>query len=299
MTILRGVSGSGKSTYASATIDAVVVSRDSLRVALFGSDGQDYYQRPDLREREDIITGVHDASIREALSAGRNVIVDNTHTRASDVNRVAKIGWDCGANVEIVLFDVPQGVAQKRNQQRSQNGGRFVPPDVIAKQYNSLQKSKNYTLTPPVPIRPYTGTPGKPKAFMVDIDGTLAHMNGKRGPYDWARVGEDDLDLVVSNIVKVMGNEIYPIIMSGRDGSCYDETEDWLMNHDIYWQELFMRPAGDQRADNVVKAELFDTYIRDNYDVQFVIDDRWQVCRMWLQMGLKVLNVSGLDRGEF
>ncbi len=128
-----------------------------------------------------------------------------------------------------------------------------------------------------------------------------------RSPFDWARVGEDDVDVVIAELVNVLASTNFAldmghykvIVMSGRDAVCRDETMEWLDNAGIQWDYLFMRAEGDNRPDNIVKAELFDTDVRDNFDIQFVIDDRWQVCKMWLQMGLKVLNVSGLDRGEF
>jgi len=63
----------------------------------------------------------------------------------------------------------------------------------------------------------------------------------------------------------------------------------------VNFDELFMRPEGDMRPDNIVKAELFDTYVRDNYDVQFVIDDRDQVVDMWRRMGLACLQVAPGD----
>jgi hypothetical protein len=42
----------------------------------------------------------------------------------------------------------------------------------------------------------------------------------------------------------------------------------------------------------VVKLELFDEHIRDQYDVQFVLDDRNQVVDMWRQLGLTCLQVG-------
>lgn len=57
-----------------------------------------------------------------------------------------------------------------------------------------------------------------------------------------------------------------------------------------------MRPEGDKRKDSIVKAELFDKHIKDNYAVDFVLDDRNQVVKMWRDMGLKCLQVAP---GEF
>jgi len=314
LTILRGVSGSGKSTWARQQ-SAVVVSRDDLRLAFFGSDGPDYYEvdRSVLREREDFISKVEQAAIKAALLEGKDVVSDNTHTMMKYVNRVAKIGWSVGAEVELKVFEVKLAVALAGVKHRAANGGRDVPEDAVKRQHDQLAGSKNHVLLPPPEVKPYSGTPGKPKAFLVDIDGTLAHMRDYRGPFDWKSVLLDDVDHVIADIVGVLVNgsaalemldeeigigglESYlPIVMSGRDEVCRTETETWLNDKCIPFEYLFMRPEGDQRADNIVKAELFDKYVRDNFDVRFVLDDRNQVVDMWRRMGLTCLQVAEGD----
>lgn len=300
LTILRGCSGSGKSTFARAQENAVVVCRDDLRAALFGSDGPEYYNvgKDVLRSREDYITKVEHMAIREGLKSGQDVVVDSTHIMARYVNAVARIGWSEGAEVEVKTFDVPLYDALARNRWRAGQGGRNVPEDVIKRQYEHLAKS-NIVLTPPPPVIPYSGTEDKPDAFIVDLDGSLSHMNGRRGPFDWDKVGLDSVDEVVARVVRELGESLEIVVMSGRDSVSRDGTVEWLKRHDIQYDELIMRAEKDMRADNIVKAELFDNHVRDNHNIRFVIDDRWQVCQMWLSMGLKVFNVSGLDRGEF
>jgi predicted kinase len=296
LTILRGVSGSGKSTWAEAQAgNPVIVSRDRIRLGIFGSNDQDYYTVPKevLSRKENLVTKIQDEAIEQALRAGMDVIVDNTNVTMKFVNPIAAIGYRCGAQVEVEVFDVPLSMAISRNKQRKMLGGRFVPESVIRDQHSRLQSSKNAQLTEPQVVRPYNGTSGKPKAFMVDIDGTLAHMRDYRGPFDWHKVHLDDVDETIANIVwRLGGPDMTIIVMSGRDASCYRETLEWLDKHEIPYDHIFMRPEGDMRKDNIVKAELFDTYVRDNFDVQFVLDDRDQVVEMWRAMGLTCLQVA-------
>lgn len=137
----------------------------------------------------------------------------------------------------------------------------------------------------------------KPKAILVDIDGTLAHMNGKRGAFDWKNVGVDDLDAHVAEAVEVFRNAGYIIVvMSGRDSRCMPETLKWLNDKGVKFHHLFMRAAHDYRKDSIVKRELFDRHVADNWDVRFVLDDRDQVVDMWREMGLKCFQV---ERGNF
>jgi predicted kinase len=303
LTILRGVSGSGKSTYAEAQAGhPAIVSRDRIRMSLFGTENF---------IDEDLVTAVEDSAIAAALKAGRNVIVDDTNTRVKYVKRLANIGYKAGAVVDVKTFDVPLETAIRRNYVRGANGGRFVPEDVIKRQHNALSSSKTFKLDQPVLPAPYFGTPGKPKAFMFDLDGTIAHMGDKRGPFEWHNVVLDDVDFVIAEIVGILVHgsavlsandpfdpplETYTAIaMSGRDEVCRDDTELWLSDKAVPYEALFMRPKGDMRPDNIVKAELFDTHIRDRFDVKFVLEDRNQVVDMWRGMGLKTLQVAEGD----
>lgn len=300
LTILRGVSGSGKSTLAQSIPFAMVVSRDNLRVAMFGSDGQDYYNVPKhvLSKREDAITEAEHAAIRAGLRAGMHVVSDNTNVRMKYVQPIANIGYREGAEVEVKVVDVPLNEAIRRNAQRALYGGRNVPEKVIREQHQALQSNKTAQPNPPHMPDAYNGTPGKPKAFLVDIDGTLAHMRDHRGPFDWKKVGLDEVDEVIAEIVMMLVINYEPynvIVMSGRDEVCRPETEAWLKEHAIPYDHLFMRPEGDMRKDNIVKAELFDKYVRDNYDVRFVLDDRQQVVDMWRDMGITCLQVAPGD----
>jgi len=55
---------------------------------------------------------------------------------------------------------------------------------------------------------------------------------------------------------------------------------------------LFMRQTGDYRGDEVIKKEIYEKHIKDNYDVLFCIDDRPKICRMWRELGLFCFQVN-------
>jgi hypothetical protein len=55
---------------------------------------------------------------------------------------------------------------------------------------------------------------------------------------------------------------------------------------------LFMRKQHDNRADWIVKKELFVDEISNIYDVKFVLDDRQQVVDMWRSLGLTCFQVA-------
>lgn len=295
LTILRGISGCGKSTWAREQ-NASVVSRDDIRVMQFGSDNQDYYtvDKRVLFEREGLVTVIQDSMIAALLKVGKDVIVDNTNVEWKFVKALAKIGYRYGAEVEVKFFDVPLHTAQARAAMRKTMGGRDVPSDIIRTQHDRIQGTKNFVLDEVKPVKPYFGTPGKPKAFMYDLDGTAYHMNDKRGPYAH-NVDVDDPDEVVQEIIRTLSLDLVAIAMSGRKAVTREVTIECLDRDGVPFDELFMRDDEDNRSDNLVKADLFDDNVRDNYDVLFVLDDRDQVVEMWRRMGIKCLQVEPGD----
>ena len=134
----------------------------------------------------------------------------------------------------------------------------------------------------------------KQKAIIVDIDGTLAHMSG-RSPYDYSKVGTDTIDETILDIVLKHQVGYYIFIVSGRKHECREQTEVWLHKHRVPYNELYMREDGDNRNDAIVKREIFETYIDPIANVQFVLDDRNRVVKMWREIGLKCLQVADGD----
>lgn len=126
---------------------------------------------------------------------------------------------------------------------------------------------------------------------MVDIDGTLAHMQD-RSPYDYSKVMSDTLDDVIADITRKYKTVV---VMSGRPESCREDTENWLRKHAVRFDKLFMRTTGDNRKDSIVKLELYKEHVEPNYNISFILDDRNQVVKMWREQGLKCLQVAEGD----
>ena len=52
-----------------------------------------------------------------------------------------------------------------------------------------------------------------------------------------------------------------------------------------------MRATGDFRPDSVVKEEIYNNHIKDNYYVAGVFDDRDSVVKLWRDLGLTCFQV--------
>jgi len=235
-----------------------------------------------------MITEWERALIVHALANGYNVIVDSTNLNPKHVAALKE--WIdtmvmADLTYEEKFFDVPVEECIRRDSRRESPVGEKVIRGMYEK------------YLAPAPVV-YTENHILPHAIIVDIDGTLAKMNG-RGPYEWNRVGEDQVNQPVANLVRdIHGVGLIDIIlMSGRDGSCRELTEKWLNENFIPYHALFMRPAGNNEKDSIVKKRLFEQHIRGKYYVDFVLDDRDQVVNMWRkELGLTCLQV---DYGNF
>ena len=148
-----------------------------------------------------------------------------------------------------------------------------------------------------------------PQCIIVDIDGTIAQKHPDREIFDYTKVGMDlpippVIDIVFSLAQKMVSlswmrhhfRPVYTIIfMSGREGSCRDQTMEWIeKQHSIQGLcvELYMRKTGDYRDDTIVKRGLYENYIKEKFNVVAVFDDRPKVLRMWRELGLFTFNVA-------
>jgi hypothetical protein len=126
---------------------------------------------------------------------------------------------------------------------------------------------------------------------IVDLDGTLAHMVN-REPFDWDLVENDEVDKTIKELVDFLATKYIILIVSGRDECCRMETMYWIHKNKIPCNELYMREHKDKRKDFIVKKDLYESNIKDNHNVLFVLDDRDQSVKGWRDLGLKCLQVQ-------
>ena len=281
LVITIGLPASGKTTWAEEWIaqhpDYVNVNRDDIRLSMQGRGRYKKFSK----WRENVVTEIAHASVRAILAEGKSVIVSDTNLNPGRNKVWETMAKDAGVPYREKLFtNVYMGELLDRDARREFPVGQRVITGMF-------EKGRGVWF-PEVPVH----DPELPDCYLCDIDGTIAQMNG-RGPFEWMKVDTDLPRQAVINVVNSLharGSKI--IMLSGRDGVCKDMSEDWLWDNKVEHDNFFIRPAGDNRKDTLIKEEIYFNHIKGKYNVLGVFDDRDQVVHMWRHYGLDVFQVN-------
>lgn len=323
--MLKGLPRSGKSTWSKEFIKTAGnwyrVNKDSLRTML-----HDDKWTP---QNEKITMKAQDSIVRTLLSAGKNVIVDDTNLGAYHHDRWSGIAKEIGARFETKEFKEDIQTLIERDGLAKEQRGRDVI-EKLALQYGYIKFEPN-------------------SLIICDIDGTIADCEHRREfvnmicPYCGGD-GRDGKDCVISAKEKAEGTKVWHMkrdwhsffeamdkdtliestfdmlrdysekgykvmFVSARPNKYRKMTEDWLYTNFCYpvrsaeyalaleedavvpYEALLMRNDNDTRNDTIVKQEILDTYL-DKNAIHCVIDDRPSVLRMWESNGLTVVDVG-------
>ena len=277
-----GISASGKSTWADEfkkeNPSFQIICRDDIRKNILLLKNITYKNMWSVWKWkwEKEVTRLQEIMIDDAIKNNNDIIIADTNLnddrRASFIRKLEALGFSTSEK----FFPIELKTAVRRDLERKNPVGF----EVI---YTQWLKAR-----PPV-----VQDENKPKAIIVDVDGTLAKMVG-RTPFQWELVGTDECNTIVRDMVTGLAEKqnLDIIVMSGRDGVCYEETEKWLTRHNVDYKILLMRNTNDQRDDAIVKNELFSHFVNPYYNVVAVFDDRPKVCREWRAMGLNVIQCA-------
>jgi len=268
---LRGLPSSGKTTWAK---DYILYSPNKKIIRVNKDDIRAMLVQPFRTDIEKLTVAIERKITEMAFTRGYEVIVDNTNFNPEHLKHYQdKYGI---GNVEVKDFDTSLEECILRDSKREKPVGEKVITDMYNK-YVSYKVADNSSLPP---------------AILVDVDGTIA-TKCDRDIYDYSKVIGDYEVKNVADIVRVYADQgIRVIIMSGRDDDSKVVTQNWLRLHKIPCYEIHMRRTGDKRDDAIVKRELFDEFVRDRFNIKFVLDDRDRVVKMWRDLGLTCLQVN-------
>jgi predicted kinase len=294
ITLTRGLPGSGKTTWALQRVrkhrgNVVIIDTGDLRQMLHGDP-------PWPPSTASLALEARDRMVELAMREGKRIILTDPHLDPEPERRIERLVETVHARhperppygIVIQDFtDVPLKTCIARDLLRPRSAGERVIRDLHARYLRHRE---------PAPLH----DPGLPDCIICDLDGTLAVLNG-RDPYDATTCEQDTINEHVWDIVRrytdasLTTTPCALILFSGRHARHRAATERWLARHGVTGFQLVMRADDDNRKDAVIKREFFDAHVRGRYNVQLVIDDRLQVCRMWHDLGLPLLRAGDPD----
>ena len=118
------------------------------------------------------------------------------------------------------------------------------------------------------------------KAVIVDLDGTVALVDRRRelamkpnGKLDWdifldpENISLDEPNRPIINLVHLLKNAEYKIIIvTGRYQRALGETIKWLERNSVPHDAIFTRANSDYREDSIVKKEIFEHHVQEQWE---------------------------------
>lgn len=275
--IFKGLPACGKTFICKTMIDKWPgkykrVNKDDLRSMI---DNKKW-----SKSNEQFIINIRNQIILKGLDHGCHLLIDDTNLHPKhEINirqLIKKYNKDNNDNVQIEIIDLT-GVSVETCLKRDRNRPNWVGEKIINKMYNQFLKVKEInTISYNKELR---------DCVICDLDGTLALLNG-RNPYDASFCEQDIINIPVNNILNNLNKNTKIIFVSGREDKYKSQTVKWLNKHNFINNLLFMRKSGDTTNDSIIKENIYETHIKNKYNVLFVIDDRNKVVDMWRNLGL-------------
>lgn len=305
-----GLPGCGKTTWANQVLKkaknkTVIVNLDDLRTTMSGGDIHSYKHN---KSSEKYVSATQNEQAKLATTNKWDIIVADTNLNPKVQEHWRQFAKEHNYHFEIKDFflsfisestkEYPHDFFALKDfitKCKEQNLRRYesVPESVI----DSMAEKYYY---PELLVDTNTYDEQLPFAIIVDVDGTVAHMDGLRGPFEEHKVHLDVPDKVVIDSIKAdvefyksQGKTLEVLIMSGRHDICYHGTTTWLTDNEVPFTHVHMRKSNDNRPDDIVKYELYRENVHLKYNIVKVYDDRDKVVSMWRNLlGLKVFQVA-------
>ena len=248
----------------------------------------------------------HLAFFDEAILHGQDVVVDRMNFTKGQRSRYIDIAKSHGYTTKIIVLHQPYEVCLERCIKRQ--GHETIQDESAARGALNMFFSKYERVEDgeaDVVERRWPDGP-KPEAIICDLDGTLCDATHRlhfvrkepgqkkdwKGFFDGMK--DDKAHKWCEEILHLFRDRKI-VLCSGRPDNYRRDTVEWLKNHLVEYDNLFMRLRNDQRQDNIVKEMILDFEILTRYTPYFMIDDRRQVVDMWRSRGYTCLQCANGD----
>lgn len=139
----------------------------------------------------------------------------------------------------------------------------------------------------------------KPKAVIVDLDGTLALFSPETRHWsEYTRMMADTFCPVVRDVIVALKQTGYrPVILTGRPNRYRSLTVDWLRLHAMPVMPLIMRADNDRRSNAAFKQEKL-LELQHLYDVRLALEDNPAAVDMFRAAGIVCFHVRDFGHND-
>jgi phosphoglycolate phosphatase-like HAD superfamily hydrolase len=126
---------------------------------------------------------------------------------------------------------------------------------------------------------------------LCDVSGILHHVEGEERDFAAFHAASADCpphDAVVEAVRAAHDAGKGVLVVTSREFVWRDLTLDWLVAHEIPYDELVMRIVGDYRPDHVVKADMLDQLEADGWSISEAWEDSADIIELWESRGIAV-----------